>query len=461
MIVVHVPYTFFPDPPGGTEVYVRALAQEQKKRGIAAMVAAPADHDSSYLHEGLRVRRFAISSSNSLNDLYGEGDRHAAHSFSRILDEERPDLVHLHAFTSAVSLRLVRECRKRGVPVVFSYHTPTVSCQQGTLLRWGTQICDGALDVHRCSRCTLHGLGLDKFSSTVAGSVPVSFGRLIGRLGVSGGPWTALRMSDLIRDRHDAIRGLLTEVDHCIALCQWVKDLLLHIGVPDHKITVSRQGLCHSPQSTDTTEEKAVRGRDSSVHIAFLGRLDPVKGAHILIQALRSSPAVVLQLDIFGISQGTRDEEYARELKVAAAGDSRITFPPPMSASQVVSVLRTYDAVAIPSHCLETGPMVVLEAFAAGVPVIGSRLGGIEEQVQHEVDGLLVEPGSVVLWAEALRRVSGSVGLLASLRAGVRPPRTITKAADEIEGVYASLKSSCRSTPLYQPAYASEYRESK
>jgi glycosyltransferase involved in cell wall biosynthesis len=461
VMVVHVPYTFFPDPPGGTEVYVRALAQEQQQRGVATMVAAPADRDSSYLHEGLPVRRFAVSSSNTLNDLYGEGDRHAARSFARILDEEGPDLVHLHAFTSPVSLRLVRECRKRSVPVVFSYHTPTVSCQQGTLLRWGTQICDGALNVHRCSRCTLHGLGLDRFSSTVAGSMPKSFGRLIGRLGVSGGPWTALRMSDLIQQRHDAIRALLTEVDHCIALCQWVKDLFLHIGLPEDRVTVSRQGLCHPLSRTATGEKKVVGDRGSAVRIAFLGRLNPVKGIHILVRALHSVQAANVQLDIFGITQGSRYEEYVRELKLAASGDSRVAFHPPMSGGQVVPILCTYDAVAVPSQLLETGPMVVLEAFAAGIPVIGSRLGGIEEQVQHEVDGLLVEPASVVAWAEALRMVSGSPDLLARLRAGVLPPRTMTTAADEIEAVYAAVKSSRRSTSLYEPAYAKEHPESK
>jgi glycosyltransferase involved in cell wall biosynthesis len=423
------------------------------------MVAAPTDRDSSYVHEGLPVRRFAVSPSNTLNDLYGEGDWHAARSFARILDEEGPDMVHLHAFTSAVSLRLVRECRKRGVPVVFSYHTPTVSCQRGTLLQFGTKPCDGTLDVQRCSRCVLHGLGLDRFSSTVVGSVPRAVGRLIGRLGLSSRPWTALRMSDLIEQRHDAIRALLTEVDHCIALCQWVKDLLLHIGVPDHKITVSRQGLCHTLPSTNSGDEKELQGRDSRVHIAFLGRLDPVKGVHILIQALRSSPAVNLQMDIFGVSQGSRDEEYARELKLAAAGDSRITFHPPISARQVVPILRTYDAVAIPSQGLETGPMVVLEAFAAGIPVIGSRLGGIEEQVRHEVDGLLVEPASVLAWADALRRVAGSPGLLARLREGVRSPRTMTTAADEIEAVYAAVKSTHRSTFPYEPACANESPE--
>jgi glycosyltransferase involved in cell wall biosynthesis len=440
MLVVHVPYSFFPNPVGGTEVYVRALAQELEQRGISTLIAAPAETDSSYMHQGLRVRRFSVDSITRVADLYGEGDSNAARSFARILDEERPGIVHLHARTTAVSLRLVRECRNRGIPVIFSYHTPTVTCQRGTLLRWGTQLCDGTLDVHCCSRCVLHGLGLNRFSSTVVGSVPRAVGRLIGRFNVSGGPWTALRMSVLIERQHDAIRGLLTEVDHCIALCQWVKDLLLHIGVPGHKITVSRHGLCHSLPTTNRRDEEVLRGRDSRVRIAFLGRLDPAKGVHILIQALRSPPVLNLKMDIFGISQGSRDEQYAWELKLAAAGDSRVTFHTPISDGQVVPVLRTYDAVAVPSQGLETGPMVVLEAFAAGIPVIGSRLGGIEEQVQHEVDGLLVEPASVPAWAEALRRISHSPALLAHLRAGVRPPRTMMRAADEINAVYAAVK---------------------
>jgi len=461
MLVVHVPYSFFPNPVGGTEVYVRALAQELEQRGISTLVAAPAERDSSYMHEGLRVRRFSVDSSPRVADLYGEGDSHAARSFARVLDEERPDIVHVHAYSNAVSLRLIRECGKRGLPVILSYHTPTVTCPRGNLLRWGTQLCDGTLDVQRCSRCVLHGLGLDRFSSMVVGSVPRSVGRLVGRLGVSGGHWTALQMSYLIEQRHDAIRALLTEVDHCIALCQWAKDLLLHIGVAERKITVSRQGLCHPLPTTKSSDKKAHWGRCSRVRIAFLGRLDPVKGVHILIMALRSSPDVNLQIDIFAISQGTRDEEYARELKRAAAGDSRITFYPPISPSQVLEVLRTYDAVAIPSQGLETGPMVVLEAFAAGIPVIGSRLGGIEEQVRHEVDGLLVDPASVVAWAEVLRRVSGSPELLARLCKGVCPPRTMTTAVEEVEAAYAAVKSSRRSAALHHPAYANEHRDSE
>jgi glycosyltransferase involved in cell wall biosynthesis len=452
-MIVHVPYTFFPDPSGGTEVYVRALAQEQKRRGVAAIVVAPADRDSSYMNEGLRVRRFATSSSSTLDDRYGEGDVHAARSFARILDEEDADLVHLHAFTSAVSLRLVRECKKRDIPVVFSYHSPTVSCQQGTLVHLGTEICDGTLGVHRCARCTLYSLGLDRFSSAVAACAPQSFGRLIGGLGVSGAGWTALRMTDLIGQRHDAVRALLAEVDHCVALCQWVKDLLLHIGAPEHKVTVSRQGLCHPTQNANSDQGKLVPNRGSIVRMAYLGRLDPVKGVHILVRALRATMAN-LELDIFGISQGSRDEEYARTLSAEAAGDTRITFQAPISGVQVISTLRTYDVVAIPSQWMETGPMVVLEAFAAGIPVVGSRLGGIAELIQHDVNGLLVDPTSIVAWAEALRSICETTDLLARLRAGVRMPRTMMTATDEIEAIYAMAKSSRRSLLSRESALA-------
>jgi hypothetical protein len=74
---------------------------------------------------------------NNLRELYGEGDQTAAREFAKILDEERPDVGHLHAFTRGVSLRMARKAKRRGVKVVFTYHTPTVSCQRGTLMHWG------------------------------------------------------------------------------------------------------------------------------------------------------------------------------------------------------------------------------------------------------------------------------------------------------------------------------------
>jgi glycosyltransferase involved in cell wall biosynthesis len=80
--------------------------------------------------------------------------------------------------------------------------------------------------------------------------------------------------------------------------------------------------------------------------------------------------------------------------------------------------------------------MVVLEAFAAGVPVIGSNLGGIAELVQHEVNGILVEPASVVAWSQQLQRLCQDRQLLMRLGAGIKSPQTMEAVAAQMLSIY-------------------------
>jgi hypothetical protein len=219
MKVIHVPFCFAPDPFGGTEVFVANLVRDLQGLGVDAMVAAPSETSRAYSIDGLRVRRFATSKVTEVAQLYEQGDELAATEFAKILDEETPDLVHLHAFTAAVSLRLVRAAKTRGIPVVFTYHTPTVSCQRGTLLLWGESFCDGQLNVSRCAGCTLNGLGMHRSLAALTGRLSPAVGRWLGDRGLQGGIWTALRTSELITRRHAAFRTMASEVDHIVAVC--------------------------------------------------------------------------------------------------------------------------------------------------------------------------------------------------------------------------------------------------
>jgi glycosyltransferase involved in cell wall biosynthesis len=441
MKVIHVPFCFYPDPVGGTEVYVASLAKEQKLRGVDAVVAAPGQREEVYWHGDIRVWRIPVNEQvDDLRELYGEGDRDAARCFGRVLDAERPDLVHLHAFTRGVSLRTVREAKRRNMPVVFSYHTPTASCQRGTLMRWGSEICDGVLDTRKCSACALHGHGLNRITSQFAGTIPAGAGRVLGRAGLSGGMWTALRMTELVEVRQAAFRSLVAEVDHVVALCQWAKDLLVRNGVPERKITVSRQGIAYEPVTVRHNRNKETGERPNDpIRIAFLGRLDPTKGVHLLIQALNNDRKLPVRLDLYGVAQGEGGATYLEYLKDLSAGDSRIHFLDPISADDVVARLREYDALAVPSQWLETGPMVVLEAFAAGIPVIGSNLGGIAELVTHGADGMLVEAPSRREWVEALRMLCENRESIARLKLRVRPPRMIDDVAADMQSIYSVL----------------------
>jgi glycosyltransferase involved in cell wall biosynthesis len=91
---------------------------------------------------------------------------------------------------------------------------------------------------------------------------------------------------------------------------------------------------------------------------------------------------------------------------------------------------------------METGPLVVLEAFAAGVPVIGSALGGIADKVRHDVDGLLVDPfDSVEAWASTLSRCVDEPAVLERLRANVLVPRSMRDVARDMCVIYERLIS--------------------
>src|SRR5207247_7370445 len=139
-----------------------------------------------------------------------------------------------------------------------------------------------------CSECTLHGLGLAKYLSRMLGRMRPVIGRVLGHLGVSGGCWTALRISELMERRHAALRTLFNEVDRIVALCQWSFDLLLRNGVPAAKISLSRHGIAQGafpPRALSDAPGGPLR-------IAFLGRLDRTKGPDILIRAIRTLPAL-------------------------------------------------------------------------------------------------------------------------------------------------------------------------
>lgn len=442
MKIVHLPYTYFPDASGGTEVYVQGLAQALQKEGVQNVIVAPAEKTRDYNHNGLPVHRLPICHPPpSLRVLYGEGDDVMAKKFARLLDEIEPDIVHMHAFTSAVSLRLVKAAKTRGTPVVFTYHTPTVSCARGTLLCWGQQICDGMLYVRRCARCTLHGLGVNRAGSILLGSVPPAAGRMLGKVNRSGGLWTALRMTELIALRHDAVRTLMQTIDRVVVLCDWAKALLERNGVSAEKIVVSHHGLSqtYTPASANGQRPDV---RQRPLRVAFLGRLDPTKGLEILIHALQGLPTADVQLDIYGIVQSEDGETYRRHLEATAAADRRISFHVPVPGDQVISTLRNYHVLVVPSQLLETGPLVVLEAFAAGIPVVGSNLGGVAEWVEHGVNGLLVEADATVAWGRALHRLARDRTLLERLTAQVQPPRTMDSVAQEMLGLYRSLLTS-------------------
>src|SRR5947207_15768549 len=129
------------------------------------------------------------------------------------------------------------------------------------MMRWGRIPCDGEMLGRRCSACTLQGLGLNRFVATTLASMPKRGRERLAKTKKSGGIWTALRMRELVEQRHRVTRGLLAEVDHIVAVCDWVRDVLLINGVPADKITLCRQGVEHTALDEDGRSPLARKNR--------------------------------------------------------------------------------------------------------------------------------------------------------------------------------------------------------
>ncbi len=434
--VVHVPFGYFPDVAGGTEVYVAQLARDLRAYGVESVIAAPSESTvaARYEHEGASVYRFALPAAASVSALYDAGDETTARTIAAILDEVRADVLHLHAFTRAASLRAAQAATRKGVRVAFTYHTPTASCVRGTLLHNGHEPCDGELIAQRCAACLLESRGLPLAVREALSRVPTALGSAMGSTGVSGGWVTALRARELTSARHTAFRQLLAESDAVVAVCEWVRSLLLRAGAPPNRLVLSRQGTPARPRT-----QSAIKSSGGNLRLAYVGRLHPTKGVHIVFRALAANRELPVTLDVFGVAQDVDGANYRADLVTMSSGDSRVRFRGPLPADRVVDMLASYDATVVPSQWLETGPLTVLESFAARTPVIGSNLGGISELVAHDRDGWLVRHADIDAWGIALRRLAGDRALLDRLRAGIRPPRSTDDVARDMVAVYERI----------------------
>lgn len=436
MKTLHVPFHFYPEAVGGTEVYALSLVRCLKALGHEAEIAAPGVRRDHYEYGGVRVQRFAVGTVKDVAAIYGTGDELSVRQFEEILKDAAPDLVHLHGISPAISLRLLRCVKNHGIPVILTAHIPGIVCSRGTLLEHGTTVCDGRIGVKRCSQCVLEAHGLPGPLARVVGNVPAVVGKSLAIFGPQAGWVTALRMTELQTMRQTALRRFFEEVDTIVAVSEWLRQALLANGIPKDKVVLCRHGVTQRHVNRTTSGHRETGG---TVRIAFLGRLNEGKGAHVLVDAVLAAPELPLDLDIYGIVQKGEGELYMPRLRAKAANDPRIRFLEPLPNEEVVERLREYDALAVPSLWLETGPLTVYDAFAAGIPVIGSRRAGIAELVTHGHDGLLVAPGDVEAWSAALRRVCTEPGLLERLRSGVRTPRTMDEVAREMTDLYRQV----------------------
>ena len=127
--------------------------------------------------------------------------------------------------------------------------------------------------------------------------------------------------------------------------------------------------------------------------ILFIGRLAAVKGGPLLLEAIANVRAAHPDLSLTVVGDGPdRVQLEARAAALGLAG--AVSFVGYQSQSAVAEILEQSDMLVLPSFA-EGVPVVLMEAMASRLPVIASRVAGVQELVEHGVSGFVVAPGDV------------------------------------------------------------------
>ncbi|WP_207102830.1 glycosyltransferase [Paracoccus shandongensis] len=280
-------------------------------------------------------------------------------SLGRLLGSFRPDVVHLHgldrigAEVLAVLRRLAPQAR-----LVLTLHDYQILCPNDGLM----------LTVPEGARCRKAGQD--------------SCRRCYPAMSAA---------AHLLRKAH--LTALLSMVDIFVAPSRFLADRFVEWGLNAGRMTVL-------PNQVPAMVHPGRAPRARPDRFAFFGNISPHKGVLPLLAAARLAGDRVT-LDLHG-GLGHAEEAFRRSFAEALAAAPNASHRGPYAREDLPALMNRADWVVLPSIWWENAPLVLLEARAAGVPVICSGIGGMAELVEHGLTGFHVPPGDDRALAEAL-----------------------------------------------------------
>lgn len=434
MRILLVHHAYPPAATGGSEIYTEALARRLAREHEVAVLYRSIDPDrpDHDVHTSSRdgVRLYALT--NLHRDAPGfeaYRDPRAAAAAARVIDEVRPELVHV-GHLAGLSTGIVFEARRRGLPVVITLHDFWPVCPLGQLLDVDLQVCPGP-GPRRCLKCV--GAQVARAPrAAVARSrgLPFAAGaaRLLSRLGGSG----AARVEGRIREMREVLRA----ADVLVSPSVFLRDRMAALGV---------DGIEVLPNGHEALDLPARSPAAGTVRFGFVGSAIPSKGVHVLARAFRMLADPRASLAIHGPFPAYHgDTGYEARVRAllgdAAGGVLRGAFAP----SELPRVLGSLDVLVVPSIWEENAPLTVQEAFLAGLPVLASDHGGLREMVRDGADGLLFRPGDAGALARAMRRLLEEPELLRGLGRAPAPVPTMDAHVTALLRLYADATARAR-----------------
>jgi len=295
---------------------------------------------------------------------------------TRLVTEERPDIVHFHNTLPLISPAGFWAAKRAGSTVIQTLHNYRLVCPNAVLFRNG-EVCEECLHWAVPLPGVLHGCYRESRPATAAITAMLVAHRVIGT-------WQQA-------------------VDAFITLTEFQTKKLVAGGIPESKVIVR----------PNFVEPDPGLGPGDGGYALFVGRLTAEKGVVTLLRAWQQLPE---QIPLLLVGDGP----LAESVSSAAEENEAISYLGPQTNDRVLELMRRAAILVFPSLWYEGFGITIIEAFATGLPVVAVGTGAASEIVKDGDTGLLVPPGDSHALGGAVSRLFRNDRLRKRMRAACR-----------------------------------------
>lgn len=293
----------------------------------------------------------------------------AAAAIRRELDEERPDVVHVHNTFPMISPAVFHAVGGRAARVL-TLHNYRLFCPAAIPMRSG-HVCTECLD----RKSVLPALRYGCYRNSRIATAPLAANVAL----------------------HRAIGTWRTQVDAFVTLSQFQKERMIEAGLPPGRVHVKPNFFPGKPITVDWNRRDPV--------VVFAGRITAEKGVATLVRAWVAWGDGAPELRIVG------DGDLLPQMMDLAKG-ARIRFLGALPPSDTQKQIARAHLLVLPSEWFEGFPMVLAEAFAFGTPAAVSNLGPLPSFVENGESGVVFEPGDPSALLKEVQRAWKTAGQL-------------------------------------------------
>ncbi|TLD81034.1 glycosyltransferase [Helicobacter sp. MIT 05-5293] len=390
MRILKVIHGFPPDYMAGSEVYSFTLCRALQKMGHEVFVFTRIECEllkpySTYEEclEGIKIMRINKPKQYSYVEKFYDSSIDEA--FREYLKKINPDIVHF-GHLCHLSLNLVEIAKSQGKKVVFTLHDFWLFCVKGQLINKENQRCSVS-SVSKCVDCSPYNTNKSEVKKAL-----------------------------------DDLAHIREIVDVFITPSYTLRDYFLKQGVSASKIIYQKYGF----DKECITYKKRHFKPDSKLRFGFMGRIIPTKGIEVLIKAFNELPRE--HLAIYG------DKPSGKRFLET----ENIAFKGGYDNANINAILNMLDVLIVPSIWLENSPLVIQEAFLAGVIVVASDIGGMKELIR-EGEGFLFRAGDSKDLANCIQNITQNPTLLNHIKDNRHKVEDIKHEAHNLTLLYQSL----------------------